>query len=977
MATFVHVKCDCGKAIQVPIPLKEKAVKCPACKKTNRVGEGLKNTRPRKAFWLLLAGGLSLAAFGAVWILLVPNRPAANENGSQTAVPAPKRIERKDAVPPGPDREVVFDRFDPAEPKEGEEVTVYLKEKPARRVGVPTFQYRLESSEAWRSAPDGRFVISNLKPGSSTVEARVLDPNGNASSIAKAVLLVTKIPLAPPSLEIAKIEPAEPREGDVVTLTLRAEQKGFDSKKLSVEYRLGSDVDWRTAGGLELKIGPMREGKHLLEARAKGGEGLVSAIAARTWIVGGSRMELALQMGHQKTVVAMAMSRDGNYAFTGSYDRSVHMWEVATGKKVMSFRGHDYYVSGLALCRDGSKLWTSGADHKLILWDIPSGQRLRTLEARSERKNSYPSHIAINADGKYFAAIEAITPALRGEGANGTDAVLLWDIASGKRLQTFSGHKKKITSLALSSDDQHVITGSLDGTVIVWNTATGQKVRTLSHDAEGSDFEVALSKDGRRLATSRNGSVILWDLATGAKLHHFQNGLGGIALNRDGSKLLAAISRTEAVLFETSSGNKLRTLTLPFPAASPPQGLLFDEECRYIIVSLHDGTAMLWDINTGEKLQTFRGDRAYAGVVAVSRDEKTLAAGSLDGSVILCDLTTGKVLQTLGGPDFSPHGLALSGNGKHLAAISSSVPLSSGNKQAALWDLAGKRRMTFEGHTQGITALALSGDGKMLLSGSYDGSALLWDTGSGKKLQTFRRSEFGMYAVALSEDGRTAVTGGQKENAKAFSPAHGATVWDTESGKKLQTILPDAVPWGIALTADGKKCLMGLSGIDAVLWDVVRDKQLQVFKGHSNGIRSVALSRDGKFAVTASHDKSVLLWDVADGRKLQSFRSDDGAITQRAALSGGGKQVWTASEDGPTRLWDAASGKEQARVYAFDQGKEWLIVTSDGYFDGSRGARQFLAYRYVDSLRLASDEATLERFYRPGLLSQLLGTAKN
>jgi hypothetical protein len=82
-----------------------------------------------------------------------------------------------------------------------------------------------------------------------------------------------------------------------------------------------------------------------------------------------------------------------------------------------------------------------------------------------------------------------------------------------------------------------------------------------------------------------------------------------------------------------------------------------------------------------------------------------------------------------------------------------------------------------------------------------------------------------------------------------------------------------------------------------------------------------------------------------------------------------------------TRLWrseektvglDALTGQELCSLISLDRGKDWLVVSPDGFFDGSGGGWRFVSYRRAGTLELVDDEATLQRFYRPGLMGLLL-----
>jgi WD40 repeat protein len=132
----------------------------------------------------------------------------------------------------------------------------------------------------------------------------------------------------------------------------------------------------------------------------------------------------------------------------------------------------------------------------------------------------------------------------------------------------------------------------------------------------------------------------------------------------------------------------------------------------------------------------------------------------------------------------------------------------------------------------------------------------------------------------------------------------------------------------------------------------------------------VALSGDGKLVASGSWDHTAILWDAASGQKRRTF---PGQIDMFAgvALSGDGKLLWTALGDTTIRLWDTTTGEERCRLVSLDAGKDWLVVTPDGRFDGSPGAWRFVAYREPGTLTVVDDEATRRHFHRPGLLAEL------
>ncbi|HYT89567.1 MAG TPA: WD40 repeat domain-containing protein [Gemmataceae bacterium] len=262
------------------------------------------------------------------------------------------------------------------------------------------------------------------------------------------------------------------------------------------------------------------------------------------------------------------------------------------------------------------------------------------------------------------------------------------------------------------------------------------------------------------------------------------------------------------------------------------------------------------------------------------------------------------------------------------------------------------------GHRRGITSVALSGDGKYVLTASGDNTAILWEAASGKKLHTFQHTS-GVDSVALSGDGKRILT------SSSGVPA----LWEAATGKKLQTIPVRSISFNVALSRDGKYVVASVYDTNAILWEAATGKKIHTFPGHTLGVTSVALSGDGKLLVTGSRDKTAILWEAASGKRLQTFQGHTHWVTS-VALSGDARHLWTTSEDGTIWLWDVATGKERCRLYSFDTGKDWLVVTPEGFFDGSPGAWRFVAYRVPGTLKLLDDGATRKRFHRPGLLAQ-------
>jgi WD40 repeat protein len=286
---------------------------------------------------------------------------------------------------------------------------------------------------------------------------------------------------------------------------------------------------------------------------------------------------------------------------------------------------------------------------------------------------------------------------------------------------------------------------------------------------------------------------------------------------------------------------------------------------------------------------------------------------------------------TLEGHTGEVNGVAISPDGKVIISAS-------GDHTLKVWKVENGRELrTLTGHTDEVLGVTISGNGRLAVSASKDRMLKIWDVESGIELHTLEGHEDEVLSVAISEDGRLAVSASKDRTLK---------VWDVESGTELHTLEghEDEV-LSVAVSEDGRLAVSASKDRTLKVWHVESGTELRTLKGHRNEVLGVAISGDGRLAISASWDKTLKVWDVESGRELYTLAEHAGGVLG-VSISEDGKVAVSVSLLSLT-VWDLTSGKGFSMIPGHVDSVNGVTMSRDGMLAISASSDRTLRMWYV------------------------------
>jgi len=721
---------------------------------------------------------------------------------------------------------------------------------------------------------------------------------------------------------------------------------------------------------------------------------------------------LSLPIAHTAEVNSVQYSGDGKYVLSASNDRSVKVFEAATGKELMSLSEINAPVKMAVFSPDQKQVLLCFYGTALI-YELPSGKLLFGIEGNRSAIN----HVAYSPDGRYCLTVcddktvrvyNPLTGKLIHALANHTEAIkyaefspdskrivtaawdhtaMLFDVVKGTLIHTLKGHEGNLNTAHFSEDGKTIITSSWDKTAKLFDANTGGLLATYSGHGK-TVVDAQLNGKGIAATISMDGFTRLFDAPSGKLLLEEKLGssLESMAISSNGSRLLSADRSGECMLLDLGVKKRINRWmghkgSVQMIAAHPAATQFITASNDY---SMHEYAG------DGQLILSIQGQTEPIADFVFSANGKWMAAIYQDSIIRVISVENGQEVNRYvpGGMlhvlAFHPnsellatggqaHTLYVHETGSGVLALQRKLP-EAGAIRGIHWDEKGKALLLtgdskvasiieYEsgkvirqllGHTGPILAASLSSKGAYAITASLDSTVRVYDYLSGENIHTYTGFMRKLNHVAFSPD------------ALQFAYCEGFTIYihETLSGKLLHTLKEHS--WFVhdmAYSPNGAYLLTGGADNQAILYDVQSGRMKYAVSGNGAPVYSVSFNNTGSYLALAGGDQLVHVYETASGKELHSLQGHFAPL-RKVAFSPDGVHLLSIGRGHQAVLWDFETGKQMYSRLQLTH-DDWLLYDSDFRYDGSPGARSSLYL--VCGLESIDLDLIKDALYVPGL----------
>ena len=506
--------------------------------------------------------------------------------------------------------------------------------------------------------------------------------------------------------------------------------------------------------------------------------------------------------GHTDSVCTVSVTPDGRRAVSGSFDKTLRVWNLETGGGTV-LRGHTDAVRSVSVTPGGDRAVSGSQDRTLRVWNLET-EESTVLQGPAEDAYS----VTVAPDGRWAVS------------GNVDNTLRVWDLDTGESAM-LRGHANLVSSVSVTPDLKWAVSGSWDNTLRRWNLETGASTVFQGHREEV--LSVSVTPDGQlAVSGSVDKTLRVWNLETG-----------------ESTVITGHADRVESV-------------------SVTPDG-------RRALSGSDDKTLRVWDLESGTCLRAVEGHADSVCSVSVTPDGRRAVSGSRDKKLRVWNLATGE-------------STALHGHAEDVCSVSVTpdgrrAVSGSSDKTLRVWNLETGESTVLHGHTGWVVSVSVTPDGRRAVSGSVgrggrmpvsdsdDKAVRVWNLETGEGTALHGHTGW-VVSVGVTPNGRQVVSGSVDNTLR---------VWSLETGesKVLHGHAGEVNNWSVA--PDGQYAVSRNDNNTARVWNLETGEET-VLLGHTDFVQEVIATPDGRRGVSVSGDKTLRVWDLESGACLAIAR---------------------------------------------------------------------------------------------------------
>ena len=516
----------------------------------------------------------------------------------------------------------------------------------------------------------------------------------------------------------------------------------------------------------------------------------------------------------------------------------------------------------------------------ITIWSGSTGQRLKNISADRHA----PKEILSSPTTQ-----QMITAGL-------DSTVRIWDLERGIELKAFRGHLTAVSALAQNVDGTELFSGSDDGSIIYWNKEKGtiEKRMIGAHPAEV--VALALHPKGNLLASAdQEGTLRLWNFPDFSLVREFREHFGKISVlrfNKLGDRLLSGAADGTVIVWDWDKeemGFRLET-------GKPVNDLDLHPDAQTLITASEESVIRFWNFRVGGALPEKIELESPANQVRFDKTGANVMASLQTGQIQIWQVGSLFQWELIQAHDRPISDLALSPDGKRLLTASL-------DKTMKLWNLQSKSvEKNIDTKNHRVQSLEFSPIGTSFVTGGADGKILFWNLDKDEPSSELSEHQGKVNAIAFSQDGTNMVSGGSDGK---------WILWDAISNKvNFQRQEHEDQVTAVAISPDGELLATGSADRTFKIWRTTDATLVGSKSAHERNLTDIGFHPHKPLLATSGQEGLVKIWNLANPQRPSLLHVIVGHsdIVHQIFFDGNGEQLVSVSQDKTVRLWDVSSG---------------------------------------------------------------------